>query len=372
MRDFIDQKYGSTESITLRYHKLNSFGLKEEELKAASIKEGAQIFYLTEYKNVPIYILDGTSFMHTGTFKSIDACVISALAKRENYNKIAFPSGGNTGSALTAYLQKQGIETFFFCPKDNLVLLDSNLFKNPRSHLISVEEVGKVKESCSTFINLNKQVKKIPLEWKISSFESLGAFIAEYIHNNEEFDWIAQMVSAAFAPIAYYKTLWNLKNENYIKKIPKFLGVQQKENCYMYEVLNKVQPKKRINSTKELLIPVVYDTEPFTYKTTKLFFDLLKKNNGNLTTISKDEFKKFLEKKLNERNIIDLLDEKKIRISVYDNEVIEKAGLTAIAGVYKEIDNGLIKKEDKVLCCLSGGISRADRKTIPEYTISKK
>jgi len=76
--ELIDRKYPAETSIVLRYRNAFTFGTEEEDarfkylLKCTSIREGARIFSLLNYKGVEIFVLDETSLMHTNTLKSID------------------------------------------------------------------------------------------------------------------------------------------------------------------------------------------------------------------------------------------------------------------------------------------------------------
>jgi hypothetical protein len=56
-------------------------------------------------------------------------------------------------------------------------------------------------------------------------------------------------------------------------------------------------------------------------------------------------------------------------ITLAGGEVVEKTGLMALAGAVKEIDAGTISPGERVLCCLTSGISDADGKAVPERVI---
>ena len=153
----IDKKYPAETSIVLRYRNAFTFGTEEEDsrfkglLKSTSIREGSRIFFLLKYKGVEIFALDETSLMHTKTLKSIDGCVTTARCKWAGYDRVVLETGGNTGSALTAYGTRSGLETFCFIPRENLYLLNSKFFASPKAHLISVEDPGLVKKSTQLF-----------------------------------------------------------------------------------------------------------------------------------------------------------------------------------------------------------------------------
>ena len=130
--------------------------------KKTSIREGARIFPLLAYKGVEIFILDETSLMHTRTLKSVDGCITEARCKLNGYERVVFESGGNTGTALTQYGIRAGLETFMFIPEENLSLLNSrDISKSERAHLLSVEKPELVKTQ-PALLEAQNGFKQIP------------------------------------------------------------------------------------------------------------------------------------------------------------------------------------------------------------------
>jgi threonine synthase len=183
---YIDTKYSSETSIVLRYRNAFKSEMTDQEdsnykewLCKTSIREGARVFHLMTYNGVEIYILDETSLMHTKTLKSIDGCVAIAKCKLRDYEKVAFESGGNTGTALTEYGQRAGLETFLFLPEENTPLLSSKMFESDKAHLISIEEPGLVKRAAHLFERLN-WLKHIPeTDWRYEASKFRGFFILD-------------------------------------------------------------------------------------------------------------------------------------------------------------------------------------------------
>lgn len=374
----IDARYSPEESIVLRYRNAFEFGTRAQKdsdykawLQKTSIREGARIFPLLRYRGVYIYILDETSLMFTRTLKSIDGCVSIAMCKLRGYDRVVFESGGNTGTALTEYGQRAGLETFFFCPEENLSLLNSKTFDPDYAHLISVERPGMVKEAARLFEEMNG-LKHIPeTEWRYNASVFRGFFVLEHMIDRGRFDWLVQTVSAAFGPIGIYRVLQEFRED--IGEAPRLLGVQQAVNCPMYKSWKSnrasLEPTE-IDTTSHLLTRVMYDVKPHTYGTYKDLRKVLVDSKGDLTTIGHKEFSDFLEREFGGKTVLDLLQDNGIEISGRDGDVVEKAGLIALTGTVKEIDNGLIKEGSNVLCCLTGGMSAANGQAKPEYRIN--
>ena len=377
LQKVIDSNYDSKTSIVLRYRNAFQFGGTDKEnveyrgwLEKTSIREGARIFPLGRYKGVEIFILDETSLMHTKTLKSIDGCISIAKCKWNGYERLVFESGGNTGTALTLYGTRAGLEVFMFIPEENLSLLNSKIFESRKAHLFSVERPDHVKKAAHLFGKMNG-FKHVPeKEWRFEASMFRGLFILEYLLEKEKFDWLTQTISAAFGPIGIYEVLTHFSQE--LGGVPRFLGIQQEANCPMFKAWKSIpdHAPDGIESTLPLLTKVMYDGEPKTYGTYQNLRNILISTRGDLATISHQEFTDFLKKDLGGKSILDELKEHEIEITLNNGEVIEKTGMIALAGTLKEIDQGNIAQGERVLCSLTSGISEADGKAKPDLIIS--
>jgi len=366
-----DDSISTMDSIVRRYKNTFRFYDDDEKdscykkwLEKTSIQEGVRIFPFLTYRNVIIFIMDETSLMHTGTLKSTDGCVTTAHCKMNGYEKVGFESGGNTGSALTEYGNRSGMETFFFVPEDNLFLLESSLFTSSKAHLISVKDKSFLKQTSHAFTELF-DINHIPKrEWRYEASMFRGMFILEYILKNHIFDWFVQTISAAFGPIGIYKVLHDYGLAR--KSIPRFLGVQQKANSpFFTSWKGKIYDDN--DDEEKIMTQVMYDSNPFTYGTYNNFSDLLTSIQGDLCTVNHEEFYYYVKKEL---PIPDLLYEKGIQLSIRNEDILEKTGLIAIAGTLKAVDRGIIPSGTRVLCSLTSGISRADGKAEPDFRVT--
>jgi hypothetical protein len=373
----IDTKYTAAQSVVLRYRRALRNGHSEEEhaqftrwLERTSIQEGARIFPLLEYRGVAIDLLDETSLMRTRTLKSIDGCVTTAMCKMRGYEKVVFESGSNTGAALTLYGANAGLETYFFLPDENLSLVDRRIFENRNTHLISVDHPGFVKRAATLFGQISG-AKHIPeTSWRYEASQFRGCFVLEEVLRNGRYDWMTQSVSAAFGPIGIFKMLW--KYESQAGKPPRFLGIQQEENCPMYRAWrsgNGMIKPIPIESTRPLLTRAMYDFAPHTYGTYQHFKGLLQQAQGEMTTINRREFDTFLERQFCGLTMLEWLERYGIAIT---RPVVETTGLMALAGTFKEIEKGTIPTGTRVLACLTSGICTSDGKAQPERRLKSK
>jgi threonine synthase len=372
---WIDTRHSAEDSVVLRYMDALRFEESEEQdgqfkqwLKKMSVQEGARIFPLLEYRGVEIHLMDETSRMHTGTLKSIDGCVSTAKCKTRGYEKVVFESGANTGTALTAYGAKAELETFFFLPEENLTLVDRRILASSKAHLISVDHPGFVKRAARLFGRISgaRHIPETPWRYEASRFR--GCFVLEHVLGHGRFDWLAQSISAAFGPIGIFKMLW--KYERQAGKPPRFLGIQQEENCPIYRAWNNgsgtIKPVP-VESTSRLLTKAMYDFAPHTYGTYEDLKGLLHQTRGDLTTINRREFDAFLGRRFCGKTMLEILRTNGIDIGP---KVLETTGLMALAGTFKEIDKGTIPPGTKILSCLTSGISKSDGKTEPERRLT--
>lgn len=376
-RKYIDEIFPREESIVLRYHPaISSHSLFLSGLKETSLNEGVRFFKLLTYKGVDIFLLDETTLMQTGTYKSIDGCIYIALSRRRDLQRIAFSSGANTGMALTLYAQRFGMETFFFHPKSTLFKINTAWFKNPLAHLIAVDRVEKeVKQAARIFSELLSIPNGLETNWRFLGSKCRAlAICEEMLKNNIKFAYLAQTVCAGFGPIGIYKMFSQLAAENILKRedIPRFLGVQQKAISPM--VIAWKEKRDYLSNTnggsKEPPIePALYNTFPS--ETYPEMYKLLTEFGGELISISQDDYRRYsdlfisyLAKAGLELTEI-MLDGKK--------ELLEKAGVIAGVGVLKSIESGLIKKKTNVLCCFTGGIIKDFIPLLsPQYEIKKE
>lgn len=371
--DWIDQDVAAEQSIVLRYRHAFVFGEPaidrefKDLLAAASIREGARIVPLVRYKGVDIWLMDETSLMHTNTLKSIDGCVTTARCKLAGVERVVLETGGNTGSALTAYGTRSGLETYCFVPAENLSLLNSKSFASPRAHLIAVEDPGSVKGAARSFGEMHSLTHIPKVAWRYDASRFRGMLILEHGLEHGRFDWIAQSISAAFGPIGIYWTLRHYGPRT--GRLPRFLGVQQRANCPMYRSWIGRRKNLRataLTSTSGLLARSMYDVKPHTYGTYRELLGLLEDTRGELLTIDHAEFDRFLTTDLGGQSVRELLAGLGIDIG---EDVVEKTGLMALAGTLKLIDGGSVPRGKRILCCLTSGIPTGDGRATPEFTI---
>lgn len=376
----INHDVTARESIVRRYLPTFRFFDSDEQdtqfkeiVTRLSHREGVRLFHLMDFEGVEIWICDETSFMSTHTIKSIDGCITGAHSILNNYSAVVFESGGNTGNALSAYLTRGGVETFLFIPEENLCMLDASVFDAPEAHLIGVADPGSVKKAAEIF-RRETRLPHIPKPaWRHQASQFRGQFYFEQLLAGRHFEWFAQTVSAGFGPIGIYAVLEQSAEAQ--KRLPRFLGVQQKMNSPMYQSMTKNGQQlsnKHVNTTGHLLSRVMYDSAPQSYGTFDAMKALLQLSNGRIITIDPQEYAHYARMEFAQKDIIRLLRDNTLRIHFAGTEVLEKTGLLAFFGTIKEIENGTIKPGEKVVCSITGGVKSNDRMVSSDYVIHEK
>ncbi len=339
-------------------------------LPETSIREGVRVVALPPYKGVAIDVLDETSAMATGSLKSIDGCLAAAICRAEGTARVAFESGGNTGSALTRYGRSAGLETFFFCPGDTLDLLDSRLFDGPAAHLIAVADRRRAKEFAALFATA-AGIRRVPEKaWRHASGMFRGLFVLERMLATGAYGWICQTVSAAFGPIGMYDVLAAFRKE--IGRLPQFLGIQQEGNCPMFRAWHPAAAKSLEEAARgrgTLLARTMYDDSPGTHGTWRDLRRLLLMTRGDMATVNGRELDSRLRPSADYGSILDLLRSRDIAITAGPAGIVETAGIIALAGILKAVDAGAVVAGETVLCCLTGGVSAADGRARPERVV---
>jgi threonine synthase len=374
----IDTRHEPTESVVLRYRRVvqpeitdDRSALSDEWLQKTSIREGARIVHLLSYRGADLYVLDETSLMHTRSMKSIDGCVTTAKCKALEYERVVFESGGNTGTALTVYGQRAGLETFLFLPEDNLCLLNGAHFAAPTAHLLAVEDPDLVKQAAQLFRE-DQHLHHIPrTEWRYEASRYRGCFLLEYLLGGHSFDWMTQTISAAFGPIGVYSVLTEFADS--LARVPRFLGVQQEANCPMARAWRdgRATPvQTEAGSAEPLLANVMYDRKPYSYGTYDDLRETLGWTGGDIVTVNHAQFAEFLERDFDGESILARLADVGIEITIQGGQVLEKAGMLCLAGTLDQIDRGHIESGCKILCCLTGGMSEGNGQAKPDYRIA--
>jgi threonine synthase len=375
---YVDPAFAPGESLILRYHRGIGFDeLSSDDYRRASLGEGARILEFLEYKGVRIYLDDESTLMASGTFKSLEACFAMALCRKRGYRAVVFSSGANLGTALSMYGRTAGVETFFFHPDNTSWKLDAAFFAAPAAHLISVDKPEKaVKKAALLFAEMTGMPHIPAMEWRFVATGLRALFVFETIRQRQcRFDWISQSVCAGYGPIGFYDRVGQLLSEGAIGRetVPKFLGIQQETCSPMVRAWSKrhqqIETDDIVSVSGELLDPALYNTNP--EGSYPLLHQHLLRYGGELRALRREEYEKYLP--LVRRELANSGIHVKTRQVDGREQIMEKAGIMALAGTLAAIDEGTIGKGETVLSFLTGGAGEfSGREAVPECLIKQE
>ena len=375
MASSVDPAFAPGESLLLRYHRGIDFDeLEKDDYRRVSLREGARILEFLEYKGVQIHLDDESTLMASDTFKSLEACFAMALCRKRGYPAVAFSSGANLGTALSLYGRNAGVETFFFHPAATAWKLDNASFESPAAHLISVAKPEKeVKRAALLFSELSG-IPHIPApEWRFVATGLRALFVFEAIRRRQlRCDWVSQTICAGFGPIGFYDRAGRMVSAGHLGDgmVPKFLGIQQESRSPMVRAWRnrhrRLEAEDIAGVSEDLLDPALYNTDPA--GSYPLLHRHLLRYGGELQALSREEYEKhlpFLRRELANSGL-----RLKTRRMNGREEIMEKAGIMALAGTLAAIDAGTIRKGESVLVFFTGGAGVfSGREGVPECQI---
>ncbi len=359
----IDDAQPAEQSIALRYaDALEPFGLSRRALAATSLREGARILPLGEWRGVALWVADESSRMATGTYKSLDGCVTTALCRSLGLDAMVFSSGANAGVALTRYGARAGLATYFFCPVSTLYKLDAELFDPPSAHLIAVEgHDRRVKQAAQAMADWLDLPVVPQLDWRLLAASLRGLFLAERLRDGEQFDWLSQSVCAGYGPLGIYRVMHDLVAGGTIdhSSVPRFLGVQQvglSPIADAWQAGLDALPEPTDNSARPAPIePTLYNMHPAA--TYPQLAATLRDTRGAMQAVTRGDFDRLIE------TYVAMLRDAGVEPTTFMRdgrmEYLERAGLMGGVGTLRAIEQGVIEPGQRVLCSLTGGAGAA-------------
>jgi threonine synthase len=357
---YVDPAVPPEQSLVLRYRRGVDFDeLREDDYRGVSLGEGARILELLEYKGVRVYLDDESTLMASGTFKSLEACIAMALCRKRGYRRVAFSSGANLGTALSLYGRAAGVETFFFHPDSTSWKLDDAHFASAAAHLVSVDKPEReVKRAALLFAQAGGMPHIPAAEWRFVATGLRALFLFETaLRRKARFDWISQAVCAGYGPIGFYDRAGGLLREGAIGRelVPKFLGVQQEACSPMARAWRSghatIEAEDVAGGSDDLLDPALYNTNP--EGSYPLLHRHLAEYGGELRTLRRAAYERHVP--LVRRELARAGIPLKTRQLKGREEIVEKAGLMALAGTLEAIDEGTIRKGETVVSFFTSG-----------------
>lgn len=337
LKDVWEKRKGSRkridESGVWRYREL-VLDLKEEEI--VTFPEGRTNLYNVSdrIEGVSNLFIKHEGENPTGSFKDRGMTVGVSFAKKLGYRIVACASTGNTSASMTAYAKMGGLIPIVFLPKGKITFGKLSQALSYGAKTIQIE---------GDFDDAMRIVREISKKYRIYLLNSLNPVRLEgqktiiidalFQMNWEIPDWIIVPGGNLGNTSAFGKALMELKRFKVIDKIPKIGVIQAKgANPFYLSFKNnwRFKPVKAETIATAIRIgnPVNFEKAKRTIEFTKGFVE-------------------------------EVEDEEIIRAKIIIDSLgigCEPASASSLAGFFKMLKKGIIKKNETVLLITTGNI----------------
>ncbi len=272
----------------------------------------------------------------TGSFKDRGMTVGVTKALELGARHVICASTGNTSASLAAYAARAGIKCTVLIPSGKIAY---GKLSQAMIHGAKVLQVrGNFDQALEFVLKLADKHKDIYLLNSINPFriegqKSLGYEICEQL-NCEPPDRIVIPVGNAGNISAVWKGLTEFYKLGYIKKLPKMTGIQAAGSAPIAQAIKKGSDKIVPVENPETIATAIRIGAPVSWKKA---VNAIHESKGTAETVTDPE----------------ILDAQKILARI-EGIFVEPASASSIAGLKKLVRNGLISKDERVVCITTG------------------
>ena len=272
----------------------------------------------------------------TGSFKDRGMTVGVTKALELGARHVICASTGNTSASLAAYAARAGIKCTVLIPSGKIAY---GKLSQAMIHGAKVLQVkGNFDQALEFVLKLADKHKDIYLLNSINPFriegqKSLGYEICEQL-NCEPPDRIIIPVGNAGNISAVWKGLTEFYKLGYIKKLPKMTGIQAAGSAPIAQAIKKGSDKIVPVEQPETIATAIRIGAPVSWKKA---VNAIHESNGTAETVTDEE----------------ILDAQKILARI-EGIFVEPASASSIAGLKKLVNNGIISKDERVVCITTG------------------
>jgi threonine synthase len=285
-----------------------------------------------------LYLKDETR-NPTGSFKDRPISVAISQAKKEKKRVIIISSSGNAAAAAAAYAARSGIKCIVVAPRSS-----------PESKLLQILAYGatlvKVDGTPSECFRLVKEVSS-EFDWANLTTTFLNPFATEgdktlaYELYEQVRDinrvWIVIPVGAGPLLFGCYKGFEELKELGLVSSLPSMVGVQAEGCAPIVRAFEKQDQEVKAWDTCQTIASGIADSLAGYAQDGTLTLQTIRESGGLAVSVSDEA----------------LLES--VLILGRDAGIFaEPTGAASIAAVKKLVKEGLIKKDDTVICVITG------------------
>ncbi|MBW2594599.1 MAG: threonine synthase [Deltaproteobacteria bacterium] len=312
-----------------------------DESKIVSLQEGGTPLIKCENLSHEIGIknlyIKNETVNPTFSFKDRAFTVIISRALEQGANIVAAVSDGNAGSSAAAYSAKAGIKCYVFTPSFavsskiiQMTMYGAKVF-SVKGSLIDAGML--VIEACEKYGWFNITTAKVLNPYQTEGHKTLAYEICEQLGWKSP-DWVISPVASGDSLGAIWKGFKEFHALGFIKGLPRIAAVQGqgaeplvrafKEGKQFFEV-EQFEPETIADA---LCIGMVLGSWPL---------NTLKESNGNAVAVSDEE----------------ILKAQRL-LATKEGIFVEPSSATTIAGLRRLINQGIIDKDETVVCVVTG------------------
>ena len=272
----------------------------------------------------------------TGSFKDRGMTVGVTKAVELGARHVICASTGNTSASLAAYAARAGIKCTVLIPSGKIAY---GKLAQAMIHGAKVLQVrGNFDQALEFVLKLAEKHKSIYLLNSINPFriegqKSLGYEICEQL-NNKAPDRIIIPVGNAGNISAVWKGLTEFHKLGFIKTLPKMTGIQAAGSAPIAQAIKTNSDKIIPVENPETVATAIRIGAPVSWKKA---VNAIHESHGTAETVTDEE----------------ILDAQKMLARI-EGIFVEPASASSIAGLKKLVQNGVIDKDERVVCITTG------------------
>ena len=272
----------------------------------------------------------------TGSFKDRGMTVGVTKALELGARHVICASTGNTSASLAAYAARAGLKCTVLIPSGKIAY---GKLAQAMIHGAKVLQVrGNFDQALEFVLKLAEKHKSIYLLNSINPFriegqKSLGYEICEQL-NNDPPDRIIVPVGNAGNISAIWKGLTEFHRLGFIKTLPKMTGIQASGSAPIVQAIKTSSDKIIPIEKPETVATAIRIGAPVSWRKA---ITAIRDSHGTAETVTDEE----------------ILDAQKTLARI-EGIFVEPASASSIAGLKKLINNGVVDKDERVVCITTG------------------
>jgi threonine synthase len=272
----------------------------------------------------------------TGSFKDRGMTVGVSKANELGAKNVICASTGNTSASLAAYAAKAGMRCTVLIPSGKIAYGKLSQAMIYGAKVLQVR--GNFDQSLDMVLKISEKHPSIYLlnsinPYRVEGQKSLGFEICDQL-DQEPPDRIVVPVGNAGNISAIWKGLTEYHKLGFIKKLPKMTGIQAAGSAPIVQAIKSNSDKIVPVENPETVATAIRIGAPVSWKKA---VNAIRNSGGTAETVTDDE----------------ILEAQKLLARV-EGIFVEPASASSIAGLIKLVKNGVIDKNERVVCVTTG------------------